>query len=79
MLDRVAVVAAAAAAATEVDVEAAAAAGVGLGMAKLFSFVLVLDEVAKVLERFLMMVSPSGVTIFLGHRLSLVCLMRPFR
>ena len=78
MLDRVAVVAAAAAAATEVDVEAAAA-GVGLGMAKLFSFVLVLDEVAKVLERFLMMVSPSGVTIFLGHRLSLVCLMRPFR
>jgi hypothetical protein len=31
------------------------------------------------LDLFLMMVSPSAVTIFLGQRLSLVCLMSPLR
>jgi hypothetical protein len=33
---------------------------------------------AKVRERFLIIVSPSGVMIFLGHRLSFVCLISPF-
>ena len=34
---------------------------------------------AAALDLFLMMVSPSAVTIFLGHLFSLVCLMRPLR
>ena len=34
---------------------------------------------ATALDLFLMMVSPSAVTIFLGHLFSLVCLMRPLR
>ena len=34
---------------------------------------------AAALDLFLMMVSPSAVTIFLGQRFSLVCLMRPLR
>ena len=34
---------------------------------------------AGALDLFLMMVSPSAVTIFLGHLFSLVCLMRPLR
>ncbi len=32
----------------------------------------------NVLDLFLMMVSPSGVMIFLGHLFSFVCLIRPF-
>jgi hypothetical protein len=31
------------------------------------------------LDLFLMMVSPSGVTIFFGQRLSFVCLINPLR
>ena len=43
-----------------------------------FIVILLFEFAWKVLDRFFIMVSPSGVMIFLGHLLSLVCLIRPF-
>ena len=37
------------------------------------------DFVEVVLDRFLMIVSPSAVTIFFGHRFNFVCLIKPLR
>ena len=40
--------------------------------------VILLLVLPKVRDLFFIIVSPSGVMIFLGHLLSLVCFMRPF-
>ena len=44
-----------------------------------FPFPVCFDLSETVRDLFLMMVSPSAVTIFLGHRFNFVCLIKPLR
>ena len=51
---------------------------VGFWVGEVGGLVILLLVFPKVRDLFFIIVSPSGVMIFLGHLLSLVCLMRPF-